>query len=139
MQSGSLFGWSVRLLLVLALAATSAWAQFTASIQGSVADPSGASIAQAKVSLENLSTHVTATTTSASDGSYRFISLAPGSYKISAEASGFARAETTVNLDANENLNLPLSLKVGATSESIEVTAENPLVNTAETRNQLTL
>ena len=132
-------GWSVRLLLTLALTAASAWAQFTASIQGNVVDESGAAVVQARLNLENLSTHVTATTTSASDGSYRFVSLAPGSYKISVEAPGFARTETTVNLDANQNLGVPLSLKVGSTTQSIEVIAENPLVNTAETRNQLTL
>ena len=139
MPSGSLFGWSVRLLLTLALTAASAWAQFTASIQGNVVDESGAAVVQARLNLENLATHVIVTTTSASDGSYRFVSLAPGSYKISVEAPGFARTETTVNLDANQNLGVPLSLKVGSTTQSIEVIAENPLVNTAETRNQLTL
>jgi hypothetical protein len=115
------------------------WAQFTASIQGSVTDPSGAAVAQAKINLENLSNHVTATTTSDPDGGYRFISLAPGNYKVSAEASGFARTETTVTLETSQTLNVPISLKVGATSELIEVTAENPLFNTAETRNQMTL
>ena len=85
MPSGSLFGWSVRLLLTLALTAASAWAQFTASIQGNVLDTSGSAVVQARLNLENLSTHVTATTTSASDGSYRFVSLAPGNYKISVE------------------------------------------------------
>ena len=80
-----------------------------------------------------------ATTTSGADGSYRFVSLAPGNYKISAEASGFSKSETTVTLDTNQNLSVALTLKVGATTESIEVTAENPLFNTAETRNQMTL
>src|SRR5208282_2820931 len=55
------------------------------------------------------------------------------------EAAGFSKAETTVTLETNENLSVPIALKVGATTQSIEVTAENPLVNTAETRNQQTL
>lgn len=134
--------WSLRFLLTaffFVLTTASTRAQFTASIQGNVADPSGAAVAQAKMTLENLFTHVVATTTTDTDGSYRFVSLAPGSYKITAEAAGFSKAEITVNLDANQNLNVPLSLKVGSATESIEVTAENPLVNTAETRNQMTL
>jgi Carboxypeptidase regulatory-like domain len=130
---------SLRFLLLMLLGTVSAWAQFTASIQGSVSDPSGAAVAQAKISLENLSNHVTANTTSDGDGSYRFISLAPGSYKISVEAAGFSRTESTVRLETSQTLNVPITLKVGATTESIEVSAENPLFNTAETRNQMTL
>jgi hypothetical protein len=132
-------GWSVRLLLTVLLVAVSTRAQFTASIQGNVTDPSGAAVAQAKITLENLSNHVAAETTSDGDGSYRFVSLAPGSYKISVEAPGFSKAETTVTLETNQNLSIPISLKVGATTESIEVSAENPLFNTAETRNEMTL
>jgi hypothetical protein len=119
--------------------AGSTWAQYNANIQGNVSDPSGAAVAQAKVALENLATHVSASTTTNSEGGYRFLSLAPGSYKISVEAAGFSKAETTVTLDTNQNLSVPIALKVGATTESVIVTAENPLVNTSETRNQQTL
>jgi Carboxypeptidase regulatory-like domain len=126
-------------LLLMLLAAVSTWAQFTASIQGNVSDPSGAAVAQARITLENLATHVTATTTSDSDGGYRFISLAPGPYKISIEAAGFSKTGTNVTLETSQNLSVPLTLKVGTASESIEVTAENPIFNTAETRNQMTL
>jgi Carboxypeptidase regulatory-like domain len=129
------FGWFLALLFAVAPAS----AQFNASIQGVVTDPSGAAVAQAKINLENVSTHVTATTTSDTEGNYRFISLAPGNYKVSVEASGFARTETTVTLETGQNLSVPISLKVGATTEFVEVTGENPLFNTAETRNQMTL
>jgi hypothetical protein len=139
MRSRLLFGWALRLLLISLFGAASAFAQFTASIQGSISDPSGAAVGQAKIGLENVANHITATTTSESDGTYRFVSLAPGSYKITVEASGFSRAETTVTLETGQLLSVPISLKVGAASESIEVTAENPLFNTAETRNQMTL
>src|SRR5438874_4872140 len=129
----------VRLLLVMLLAAVSTRAQFTGNIQGTVVDPSGAAIAQAKVALENLGNHISATTTTDGEGGYRFLSLAPGSYKISVEAAGFSRAETTITLETNQNLNVPFAVKVGAASSSVTVTAEAPLLNTAETRNQLTL
>src|SRR5438874_5604410 len=129
----------VRLLLVMLLAAVSTRAQFTGNIQGTVVDPSGAAIAQAKVALENLGNHISATTTTDGEGGYRFLSLAPGSYKISVEAAGFSRAETTITLETNQNLNVPFAVKVGAASSSVTVTTEAPLLNTAETRNQLTL
>ena len=71
---------SLGLFVALSFVVVPASAQFTASIQGTVSDPSGADVAQAKINLENLSTHVAATTTSDGDGGYRFISLAPGNY-----------------------------------------------------------
>src|SRR5207248_10077511 len=132
-------GWVFRLSVITVFFAASVQAQFTANIQGTVVDPSGAAIAQAKVDLVNTVTQVSATTTTDASGSYRFLSLAPGSYKITVEAKGFSKSETTFTLETNENLNLPISLKVGAATESIVVTTEPPLLNTAETRNQETL
>lgn len=139
MEARSFVGWSIRLSFSILLLAGSAWAQFTGNIQGTVADPSGAAVAQAKVVLINVATQVSAITTTDGSGGYRFLSLSPGSYKITVEASGFARAETSVTLETNQNLNVPISLKVGVATESVTVTAEAPLLNTAETRNQMTL
>jgi hypothetical protein len=130
---------SVWLCAAVLLLAASSQAQFTGNIQGAVVDPSGATIAQVNLVLVNLATQVTASTTSDASGNYRFLSLAPGSYKITAEAAGFARAEATVTLETNQNLNVPISVKVGTATEAVTVTSEAPLVNTAETRNQQTL
>src|SRR5207302_5050276 len=55
------------------------------------------------------------------------------------EAAGFSTVRTTVTLETNQNLSVPIALKVGAATEVVTVTAENPLVNTTETRNQMTL
>jgi hypothetical protein len=139
MLAKTFVGWSIRLLVTVLLMAGSTRAQFTANIQGTITDPSGAAVGQAKVTLENNETHILATTTTDASGGYRFLSLAPGSYKISVEAAGFSTARTTVTLETNQNLNVPIAVKVGVTTESVTVTAENPLLNTAETRNQLTL
>src|SRR2546430_4117372 len=139
MQARSFVSWSIRVLFVVLVMASSTWAQFTGNIQGTVSDPSGAAVAQAKVDLVNVVTKVSATTTTDASGDYRFLSLAPGSYKITVEAAGFAKAETTVTLETNQNLNVPISVKVGTATEAVTVTAEAPLVNTAETRNQQTL
>ena len=135
-NASRVFGWCVLLLLVAALPAH---AQYTANIQGIVEDPSAAGIANAKVDLINLATQVAATTTSDASGNYRFLSLAPGTYKVTAEAQGFKRAETTITLQTNQTLNVPITLEVGTLTESVTVSGQTPLVNTAETRNQLTL
>src|SRR5215831_6039341 len=139
MEGRRLIGQLARLVVTFLILAGSAWAQFSGNLQGIVTDPSGAAVAQATVSLENLGTHTTAATTTDAGGGYRFLSLAPGSYKVVVEAKGFARTETQVTLETGQNLNVPIGVKVGAATESITVTAENPLINTAETRNQQTL
>ena len=138
-KSASAIGLSIRLLIAFLLTTGSAGAQFTASIQGTVTDPSGAAVGQAKVTIENVETHILATTATKAEGEYRFLSLAPGSYKISVEAAGFSTVRTTVTLETNQNLSVPIAVKVGAATEVVTVTAENPLVNTTETRNQMTL
>ena len=56
----------------LLLLSTAAFAQFTASIQGVVQDPSGAGLAGASVDLVNVATHVTTTTTAAAGRSFRY-------------------------------------------------------------------
>jgi len=114
-------------------------AQFTANIQGLIQDPSGAGVAKAQVLLVNTATGVQKTTTSDPSGNYRFISLAPGSYKMSVEASGFAKSEAEITLLTEQNLNLPITLKVGAASESVVVTTQAPMVDTADSRTEMTL
>ena len=116
-----------------------AFAQFTANIQGVIQDPSGAGVARAQIILVNTGTGVQQTATSDPSGNYRFVSLAPGNYKISVEASGFSKSEADVALLTEQNLSLPITLKVGSASESIVVSTEAPIVDTADSRNELTL
>jgi hypothetical protein len=77
--------------------------------------------------------------TSDESGNYSFVSLAPGRYKITAESAGFSRSEADVTLLTAQNLNVPITFKVGSTSESVVVTAEAPIVDTADSRTQLTI
>ena len=105
------------------LLAGSASAQFTGNIQGRVEDPTGAVVPQAKVALLNLATQASTDTTADAAGNFRFLSLAPGAYKITVEASGFAKAEANVNLDTNQTLNVPIAVKVGTAAETVDVTA----------------
>jgi hypothetical protein len=124
---------------LLALWVVPAFAQFTANIQGVIQDPSGAGVAKAQIILVNTGTGVQQTATSDPSGNYRFVSLAPGNYKISVAATGFSKAEADVALLTEQNLNLPISLKVGSATESVVVSTEAPIVDTADSRNELTL
>lgn len=129
---------SVAAAVALFLASV-AHAQFSSSVQGTVEDPSGAGVAKAQVHLLNLNTQVTSDTTSGNTGDFSFVSLAPGPYRISAEAPGFSKGSVDVTLQTDQNLSVPLRLAVGAISQNVEVTTQAPALNTAETRNQLTL
>lgn len=120
-------------------AAATAFAQFTGSVQGVVQDTSGAAVAKATVRIVNTSTQVTETTTSDAGGNFQFVSLAPGSYQVTVEASGFAKAQANVTLLTAQILNVPITLKVGSTSEAVTVTSEAPVVDTADSRTQMTL
>ena len=126
-------------VLSAVLFSTAAFAQFTANIQGVAQDPSGAGVPKATVRLVNASTAVSAETTTDGAGNYRFVSLAPGRYKVTAEATGFAKSQVDIELLTEQNLAVPITLKVGSTSEAITVTTEAPVVDTADSRSQLTL
>jgi len=127
------------LFSILVITTGAAVAQFTASIQGEVKDPSGAGVAKASIQIVNTATGATSVATSDDAGNYRFVSLAPGSYKITVQAAGFAKSEADVTLLTEQNLNVPLSLRVGSISESVVVTTEAPVVDTADSRTQMTI
>ena len=79
-----------RLAAILSFAGVFCWAQFSGSIQGTIQDPGGAVVPKAKVQLKNTQTNVVSTTQSDSEGNYRFISLAPGAYQVTVDATGFS-------------------------------------------------
>src|SRR3954468_170710 len=139
MPRSMLFRRPMWLCSILLLATATAFAQFTASIQGVVQDPTGAGVAKATIHLVNVATGGTTVATSDESGNYRFVSLAPGSYKITAEAAGFSKSEANVTLLTEQNLNVPIALKVGSISESVVVSTQVPIIDTADSRVHLTL
>jgi Carboxypeptidase regulatory-like domain len=130
---------AASLCALFVLFTASLFAQFTANIQGVVQDQSGAGVAKASVQLVNVGTGAKKETNTDAAGNYRFISIAPGDYKILVEASGFSKAEANITVLTEQNLNIPIALKVGSTSESVIVTSEAPIIDTADSRTQLTL
>src|SRR2546422_6997030 len=99
-------------------------------ISGFVKDPSGATIANAKVTVRN-NTGVERQTTTNDSGYYVVTNVPPGLYKMIAEAAGFQKYETTNNkLDPSADLVIDATLSVGAASQTVEVSASAVLLQT---------
>jgi hypothetical protein len=82
-------------------------ADVTGSIQGVVRDPTQAAISGAKVTVINAQTNFRQETTSAADGSYRFLALPAGTYQLTATSPGFREFNTTdVVVKVNEQLQI---------------------------------
>ena len=112
-------------LALLILSATNLPAQFTsATLTGVVSDPSGAVVPQAKVKLVNEKTGDARETITNNDGYYTFSGMAVGdlSYKLTVEAKGFVTFDAPgISLLGGEKRNVNVTLKVGNTSETVEV------------------
>ena len=110
-------------LLVLLAIPLLCLAQYdTSTILGAVKDPTGAQVTGANVILENTQTGVKQTTTTDSSGSYLFLNLRIGSFKVSAEMAGFKKVTSEVfTLVVNARQRVDLTLEVGNVSESVTV------------------
>jgi hypothetical protein len=112
-------------LALLILSAMNLPAQFTsATLTGEVSDPSGAVVPQAKVKLVNEKSGDTRETVTNSDGYYTFAGMAVGdlTYKLTVEAKGFVTYDAPgILLLGGEKRNVNVTLKVGNTSETVEV------------------
>src|SRR5206468_10544819 len=96
----------------------------TASVNGTVFDPAGAAVPNAKVRAVNDSTNLDVRTVTDSDGRYTFPSLPPGGpYSVSVEAAGFNTEERKgLTLELNQAARIDFTLRIGATSEKLVVT-----------------
>jgi Carboxypeptidase regulatory-like domain len=105
----------------------------TGALTGTVTDPSGAVIVGATVTITNLGTGQSRTTTTDASGSYKFSLLPPGSYSAKFSARGFKEAQvSSVTVNVTETLVLNRTLEIGAQSE--QVTVESA-VETIQTQN----
>ena len=117
---------SLVLMVLLATASTIlGQAGSTGSISGTVSDSSGGVLPNVKVTVTNTATNQVFRTVTSSAGDYSATSLIPGPYNVSAEASGFEKSKTTTfTLTVDQKVRLDLSLKPGAVTETLEVTAQ---------------
>jgi hypothetical protein len=123
------------LLLVLVVSASSAWAQFTSGIEGTVTDPTGAVLSGATVTIKNEETGASQTFQTGDSGSFRFTTLASSAFTVSASAAGFKTTlQEHVRLAVAETKTLNIKMVVGGTESTVTVTDEAPAVETAQAR-----
>lgn len=97
----------------------------TADILGTVTDASGAVLPGAKITVENLDTNLTRSTTSDSSGSFLVTLLPVGRYRVRAELAGFRTFNVPeVSLALGDRLRLDAHMEVGQIEQSVEVTAQ---------------
>jgi hypothetical protein len=105
--------------------------QVSATLFGTITDPAGAVVPEAKVTALNPANGRTRTSLTQTDGTYVFQYLEPADYTISVEKPGFDKYEATgLTLVVNQKSRLDIQLKVGTISTSVEATAAAPLVET---------
>jgi hypothetical protein len=124
------------LLISLAVLAAVATAQIqNGQFTGTVLDPSGAAIPNATVRVVNTATNYSVTATTNQTGLYNARELPPGSYKITAEATGFrTSANTGVTLHAGNIERVDFKMEVGQASQTIEVSGEAAAVQTDDSK-----
>jgi len=104
------------------------------SISGTVTDPQGAVVSGAQVKATNTATGVTLTTTSDSAGLFRFNLIPTGEYKVEVSAQGFqTTVQSNILVAAGRDSGLgAIKMTVGGTTETIEVTATAPLIESTQ-------
>jgi Outer membrane receptor for ferrienterochelin and colicins len=122
-----------RAAMVCLLGSALALAQGTdATVSGTITDPSGAHVADVKVSALHSETGAAVRTTTNQSGIYSFASLPPGTYRFSAEHPGFRTAVVSdIELEVGARLTINLPLDLGVTSETVEVRGASSELNTA--------
>jgi hypothetical protein len=120
------------LSLIALLSASTALAQaVNATLLGTITDASGATVAKAHILIVETNTGIGKTTLANESGNYIFPDLPPGKYSVTAEHPGFKK-ETRRDVDVvvNSNTRVDLQLTPGNVSETVEVTAAPPILQT---------
>ncbi len=121
------------LIVVLGALATGAWAQATTSLRGTIADPAGAVVPGAKLTLTNVATGAVRQAETDPAGGYVFAALPPGTYRLRIEARGFKTVvREGIELLVNVPVTLNAGLELGQMTEVVSVTEEAPLINTSD-------
>src|SRR5271155_5188631 len=104
-------------------------------ILGRVADPTGAVLSAAKITLTNEATGISRDATTNESGDYSFVEVAPGTYTLQFELTGFKKnIQKSIIVDVNQVVTLNSTLQIGGSQETVEVTSEAPQVDTTSTQ-----
>jgi outer membrane receptor protein involved in Fe transport len=123
-------------LLSLLMFSVSMTAQIqNGQVQGTVTDPQGAAISNARVTVTNPGTNYSTTVTTNSTGNYTAKELPVGSYKVTIEAQGFKTvSNTNVPINAGTIAHVDVRMQLGEAREVVEVTGEVAAVNTEDSK-----
>jgi len=123
---------SLRAMLLASLTVFGIWAQSdNTSVNGTVKDPTGAAVPNAKITLRNDNTGATRETTSSAAGTYVIPSIPSGTYTLTVEVQGFKKFETKSNkVDANLPATIDATMQVGGVSETVTVEASASAIQT---------
>jgi hypothetical protein len=120
---------SNRLIFALLLGVLPLAAQ-TSSLQGLVSDGQAGAIPEAVVTITNEGTSATRKTLTGETGTYSFLQVSPGVYKIVVEKPGFRAYSSNIRLQIDSPATLNVQLELGQVNESVNVTAEAATINT---------
>ena len=124
------------LLVCMIVVLCPAYGQYRASIQGVVTDPQGEVVSGATVTLKNLDTNQTLTSTTDASGIYNFNALAASKYSLTVEKTGFKKKILdTVGVIADQANAVNLQLEVGEVTESVTVNGDSTPAIDTETAN----
>jgi len=119
--------------LALVLACAAAYAQSTASLRGVIADPSGAVVPEAIVTLSNAENGSKRSIFTDATGQYSFPQVIPGTYRLVVDKPGFASmTRDNIQLLVNTPITINVTMTLSATGEKVNVTAEESPVNTTD-------
>jgi hypothetical protein len=121
----------MALLFAFLLLASSALAQYRASLRGTVTDPSGAAVSGAKITLVDTNTSRTLVSTSDANGIYQFNALPVAPYRLTAEAAGFKPTVLeSVHIISDQPNGLDVQLEVGAATDTVTVSGTTEALDT---------
>jgi hypothetical protein len=119
-------------LAPLSLARTASAQAVTGTILGTVADTTGAVLPGVSVTVKHTETGLTRTLTTDSNGEYTAASVPTGTYTVTGEISGFKSVSlSNVQVGVDQRVRADIKLEVGAMTESVEIVAQTPLVQTS--------
>ena len=114
--------------------------QYFGGVAGTITDPTGAVVPNVSVTVTNINKGTTTKVVSNESGIYRALNLTPDPYRVEAEASGFKRfAQSPILIEMNRVVTLDIGLEVGATTETISVTAAPPILETESGKSTATI
>jgi hypothetical protein len=129
-RTGRILHFASLLLLVLCQCIPLASAQVSATLSGVVTDQSGAAVSAAAVTVRNLDTGLLRSAVTDQTGRYRLFALPVGQYEVRIKKDGFAEGvRTGIRLVVGQDASADLSLRLGAVSEEVKVTADAAVVS----------